>query len=101
MPVVTTVEALNRLTEAVEHEFGWDEVLEIYNEMFPTHPATEQQARTDASPFIREIVAHIKKGLSAEEIVDLWELVIPNDRNVRYDEEEDRIHYNEESAWAE
>ena len=33
---------------------------------------------------------------AAEEIVDLWNVLFPADRNVWYDEQEDKIHYNEE-----
>ena len=35
-------------------------------------------------------------GLEAEEIVDLWNVVFPEDRNVWYDEEAKTIHFNEE-----
>ena len=33
---------------------------------------------------------------AAEEIVDLWNVVFPATRNVWYDEEDEKIHYNEE-----
>ena len=33
---------------------------------------------------------------AAEEIVDLWNVLFPADRNVWYDEQEDKIHYTEE-----
>ena len=39
---------------------------------------------------------HIRDGLAAEEIVDLWNVVFPDDCNVWYNEETKAIHYNEE-----
>ncbi|MHC5541359.1 hypothetical protein ACYOEI_24320 [Singulisphaera rosea] len=39
---------------------------------------------------------HIRDGLEAEEIVDLWNVVFPTDRHVWYDEGSRVIHYNEE-----
>ena len=30
-------------------------------------------------------------------MIDLWGLIFPRHRNVWYDEEEERIHYNEEA----
>ena len=49
-----------------------------------------------ASPVAREVAKHIRGGLEAEEIVDLWNVVLPEDRNVWYDEEAMAIHFNEE-----
>jgi hypothetical protein len=36
-------------------------------------------------------------GLEIDEIMDLWGLIFPKHRNVWYDEEEEHIHYNEET----
>jgi len=43
-----------------------------------------------------EPVLMLTSHLDAEEIVDLWNVVFPQDRNVWYDEEAKAIHYNEE-----
>ena len=42
--------------------------------------------------------AVIPGGLEAEEIVGLWNVVFPEDRNVWYDDETKAIHFNEEMA---
>ena len=62
---------------------------EIYSELFLEEPPP-------ASPVASELVKHIREGLEAEEIVDLWNVVFPEDRHVWYDEEAREIHYNEE-----
>ena len=50
-----------------------------------------------AAPSAADLAQHVRSGLEAEEIVDLWNVVFPDDRNVWYDEEDDKIHYNEEA----
>jgi hypothetical protein len=35
--------------------------------------------------------------LEIDEVIDLWRLILPRHRNLWYDEEEERIHYNEEA----
>jgi hypothetical protein len=67
------------------------ELAEIYAELFPEKPAV-------APPSAASLAQHIRSGLEAEEIVDLWNVVFPADQNVRYDEEDDKIHYNEEAV---
>jgi hypothetical protein len=64
---------------------------EIYAELFPERPP-------GATPVASEIARSIRDGLEAEEIVDLWNVVFPQDRNVWYDEETRVIHFNEEMA---
>ena len=53
---------------------------------------------TAAQPSATDLALHIRSGLEAEEIVDLWNVVFPGDRNVWYNEEDDEIHYNEEAV---
>lgn len=66
-------------------------VAEIHAELFPEKP-------TAALPSASDLAQHIRGGLEAEEIVDLWNVMFPADRNVWYDELEDKIHYNEEAV---
>ncbi|MFI5454063.1 MAG: hypothetical protein ACHRXM_01290 [Isosphaerales bacterium] len=88
MPALSEAEATERLAKAVEKASA-DELVEIYDELFPRGPSPP-------SPVVGEIVSHIRHGLAPEEIVDLWNVVFPKDRNVWYDEEEKVILYNEE-----
>lgn len=87
MPTIPTAEAAEKLAKNVEQ--ARPHILtEIYNELFPreTMPAS-----TTASG----LAEYIRNGLEPEEIVDLWNVVFPRDRRVRYDEEDKAIHYNE------
>ena len=97
MPVVTKEQALELLTNKVQEKLGADELLEVYNEVFPDDPSTEEEAHEDVTPLIEQLVAHINSGLEIDVLMDLWALIIPKHRNIWYDEVEDRIHYNEET----
>lgn len=87
MPTVTTQEAIHRLAVGVESA-KTSHLGHIYTELFP-------QKERSAHPPASEIARIIRNGLEPEEIVDLWNVVFPKDRGVRYDEETDDIHYNE------
>ena len=97
MPVVTKEQALKLLTNEVQKRLGADELLEVYNEVFPDDPHTEEESHEDVTPLIAQLVDHINSGLEIDVVMDLWELIFPQHRNVWYDEEEERIHYNEET----
>lgn len=67
------------------------EVAEVFAELFPeTSPAE--------IPSASGLARHVRGGLEAEEIVDLWNVVFPQHRNVWYDEEQNEIHYDEEAV---
>jgi hypothetical protein len=89
MPALSTNDAAERLAKGVENAIP-SSLTEIYAELFPEDPAV-------AAPSAVDLARHIRSGLIAEELVDLWNVVFPADRNVWYDEEVDKIHYNEES----
>ncbi len=96
MPAVTKDRALELLTTEVREKFGADELLEIYNEVFPNDPSTEEAAHEDVTPMIHRLVAHINR-MDIAEVIDFWRLIFPRHRNIWYDEEEERLHYNEEA----
>jgi hypothetical protein len=90
MPALSTAEATEKLAAGVERAKASD-LPEIYSELFPERPP-------GATPVAGEIARLIRDGLEAEEMVDLWNVVFPEDRNVWYDEEARAIHFNEEMA---
>ncbi len=90
MPALSKAEAAERLAAGVEKAKPSD-LPEIYAELFPEQPP-------GAPPVASEIAGHIRGGIEAEEMVDLWNVVFPEDRNVWYDEEERAIHFNEQMA---
>ena len=88
MPALSKAEAVERLAAGVERAKPSD-LPEIYAELFPERPP-------GATPVASEIVRLIRGGLEAEEMVDLWNVVFPEDRHVWYNEETRAIHFNEE-----
>lgn len=97
MPVITKEQVLELLTNEVQEKFGADELLEVYNEVFPDNPRTEEEADEDVAPLIEQLVAHINSGLEIDVLMELWWLIIPKHHNIWYDEVEDRFNYSEES----
>ncbi len=89
MPTLGKNQAAEKLAEVVEKAQA-TALAEIYAELFPEKPMAAALSAAD-------LARHIRSGLDAEEIVDLWNVVFPGDRNVWYDEQEDKIHYNEEA----
>ncbi len=89
MPALSKAEAAEKLAKGVE-EAKPSDLAEIYSELYPESPPP-------TSPVATDIARHIRSGLEAEEVVDLWNVVFPDDRNVWYDEEAESIRYNEEA----
>jgi hypothetical protein len=90
MPALSTNEAAERLARKVEQAKP-SALSEIYAELFPEKPA-------EATPSAADLAHHVRSGLEVDEIVDLWNVIFPGDRNVWYDEEGEKIHYNEEAV---
>ena len=88
MPALLKDEAVEKLARAVEKSEVSD-LAEIYWELFPEEPIPIPLAAND-------IARHIREGLEAEEIVDLWNVMFPSDSNVWYDEGSESIRFNEE-----
>src|SRR5260370_1343412 len=62
MAAITKQEAVDRLTRAVATASP-DDLVEIYNELFPEEPTTENEATENPSPLVEKILAHIDSGL--------------------------------------
>jgi hypothetical protein len=90
MPALSKAEAAEKLAAGVERARP-SELPEIYSELFPEQPP-------GTAPTASELARYVRGGLEAEEIVDLWNVVFPEDRNIWYDEETRAIHFNEEMA---
>jgi hypothetical protein len=89
MPALSINDATERLAKGVENAKS-TALSEIGAELFPEGPRV-------LAPSAAGLARHVRSGLEAEELVDLWNVVFPEDRNVWYDEGDERIHYNEES----
>jgi hypothetical protein len=90
MPAISKNQAAEKLAKGVEKAKPSD-LAEIYAELFPEKVSSTAATASD-------LAQHIRDGLEAEEIVDLWNVVFPEDRNVWYDEESKEIHYNERTV---
>ncbi len=86
--------AVDKLTESVEASH-LDDLIEIYNELFPEEPTTEERATQNPAVIRREIIAHMTNGLEVEEILDLWNVIFPAHRDVWFDEDDGTIHFDE------
>ncbi len=93
MPAITREQALDMLPAALER-FDTLELLEVYNEVFPDAPATEEQARTDPRRLVQRLLDHIRSS-EITGFVSLWHLVFIKYRNVWYNEEDELIYYND------
>lgn len=94
MAAITKQQAVARLAEAVKKAQP-DDLVEIYNELFPEEPTTEDAANEAPSALVKKISAHIDNGLEMEEILDLRHVIFPKHRRVWFDEDEGLIHYDE------
>ena len=93
MPAIPKNEAVERLAKAVEKASSAD-LVEIYAELNPEKPRLDADSM-NAAFLAKEIAAHIREGIEPEEVVDLWNVVFPTDRDVYYNEEDGTLRYNE------
>jgi hypothetical protein len=92
VPDLTTTEAAEALARGVA-KASPSALEQIYAELFPEKVAPTPLVAAD-------IIRCIRAGLAAEEIVDLWNVVFPEDHDVRYDEETKAIHFMKELSEA-
>ncbi len=90
MPSLSIVEASDRIAAGIEKATATD-LLEIRAELFP-------EGSHSSEPSAADLAKQVRQGLEPEELVDLWNVVFPEDQNVWYDEEGEKIHFNEESV---
>lgn len=95
MPAVSIREAIEKLSGEVK-TMRLGDLLEFYNELYPYSPKSEVSPPGDGSEDRRKILDQLGGDIAIEEIVDLWNITFPRDRNVYYDDEAEAIRYNEE-----
>lgn len=96
MATISKEQAVHWLTQATK-DAQPDDLVEIYNELFPQQPTTYDKATANPSAIVDKVIAHIHKGLEVQEILDLWNVIFPKYRKVWFDDEADVIHYNEKT----
>ena len=95
MPAQKRRDAIETLTRAVQ-DMGPDDLLDFHNELFPKEPKSELDPKDCAAVVRKKVTDYLSRGLEIEEIIDLWNVAFPEDRNVYYDDETETIHYNNE-----
>lgn len=88
MATISISDAAEKLAGVVEASKP-SMLAEFYSELFPDRPVPPR-------PDAEELARHVRHDLAPEEVVDLWNVAFPSDRNVWYDEETETIRYNEE-----
>src|SRR5271166_3724358 len=96
MAAVTQAEAVARLTKAVEENLDPYYLQGLYNFIFRQSPVTIEEVQRDPRPIVERVVKHLNDGLDVEWIVHFWPLICPRDRRIWYNEEDDRIYFNED-----
>ena len=84
--------AVEKLAHTVA-EMRADDLVQVYNELFPDHPVTEVEAGADMRPLSEKIERRLASGVEPEEVVDLWNVVFPESRDVFFNEEEDVLSF--------
>jgi hypothetical protein len=103
MPAVSKQQAEKMLTRGVEQELPTDELLEVYDELFPKDPYPKDEAKKDKAPLVERLVCHINSGLPITEIMYLLGLVFTKYHHIWYNEIDDCIEYRDDEypVWAE
>jgi hypothetical protein len=96
MKTVPKAEAVAKLTHQISG-MRPDDLAEVFGELFPSEPISDREVGTRKDEVLHRINEHIRRGLETEELVDLWNVVFPENRKVTYDEESDSIRYHDKS----
>jgi hypothetical protein len=94
MAVISIDQAVEKLACAVEG-MPADDLVQVYNELFPEEPTTDEEACEDVGPLSAHIAGRVSRGLEPEEVVDLWSVVFPAHRAVYFNEEENLLHFDD------
>src|SRR5258708_4068202 len=92
MAQITKKQAVDRIKGSIR-KLPADDMQEVYGELFPLAPAPSEQGVTSIQ---KRVDDYIQRGLGVEDILALWRVMFPNDRNVYYDEDTGTIRVNEE-----
>jgi hypothetical protein len=88
MSEIAVSEATLKLSDAIRG-MGENDLIEVYGELFPEQPTPEGGIESTKE----KVFDYLHHGLEIEEVLDLWNVVFPKDREVHYDEEDQMIHF--------
>ena len=95
MSAIKKSEAVERLAQAVAAS-SLEDLADIFAELFPDAP---RLWASDAEKRRGEVTEYVRTKMEPEEMVDLWNVVFPADRNVYYDDADGLLCYNQEEPW--
>jgi hypothetical protein len=95
MPKLSRSEAVEKLSQVVRG-MSVDDLLDFHDELFPEEPKLKAEAQPDIEPIRRRALEYLGRGIEVEELLDLWNVAIPESWNVTYDDESDEIEYSVE-----
>ncbi len=95
MPTLTRREAVERISQVVR-DMSLDDLLEFHDELFPEEPKLKADAQPDIDLIRRRALDYLGRGIEVEELLDLWNVAIPESWNVTYDDESDELQYSVE-----
>jgi hypothetical protein len=95
MSAIKKDQAVSKLITAI-HAMQLDDIAEVCNELFPESPTDTTRVKEDPQRFQKQVFDYIDKGLEVEEILDLWRVVFPKDRRVRFNEETSELTYEDQ-----
>jgi hypothetical protein len=95
MPTLTRKEAVERLSQVVRG-MSLDDLLDFQGELFPEEPKVKLEEQPDIGLIRRRALDYLDRGIEVEELLDLWNVALPESWNVTYDDESDEIQYSVE-----
>ncbi len=92
MPEVAPADAVRTLTEKVR-AMNLDDLRDAHNELFPETPIPPIDPASSGQLVRQKVLDYLAGGVAVEEILDLWNVIVPEAWNVYYDDETGKIHY--------
>jgi len=85
MPYLKCHEAGERIASAI-HTVSAGALHEIASDLLP-------ETRAEPARLATELAATVRRGVAPELLVDLWNVVFPEDHDVWFNEETNELHY--------
>lgn len=92
MPEITREQAIETITHEICEILPDNEVVVVYNEMFPREKVNPEEARRNPQP-LRDRMATAVANSREDGLTRLWSVMIPRHMGIWYNEEDDLYVY--------